>query len=424
MDKQLILTENMQKKVAEFSDKLSPELFNLFENCYKRTWLSTMEKLEDGSTFVITGDIPAMWLRDSSQQVFHYLPLTSDDIVVQNTIKGVIRRQITYILIDPYANAFNRENNCNGHPNDITAQSPWVWERKYEVDSLCYPIRLAYTYWKKTGSKDIFDDNFKRAVITAIDLWKREQRHTELSAYRFERKGCAESDSLGNNGLGSKVGYTGMTWSGFRPSDDACQYGYLIPSNMFAATVLGYIEEIMHSVYGDKAVEKGAQRLKQEIDAGVKKYGIYHHETFGDIYAYEVDGLGHYNLMDDANVPGLLSLPYLECCDTGDTIYRNTRKFILSKQNPYYYEGKSAKGIGSPHTPKGYIWHIGLIMQALTSTDKNEIHTLLKMLETTHAGTGNMHESFLPDDPSRYTRQWFALADSLFSELILKIWDK
>jgi meiotically up-regulated gene 157 (Mug157) protein len=224
-----------------------------------------------------------------------------------------------------------------------------------------------------------------------------------------------------NNGCGAPVGYTGMTWSGFRPSDDACTYGYLIPANMFAVVVLGYIQEISKNVINDMQIYESATSLKAEIDEGIKKHGIINHQVYGDIYAYETDGLGSYNLMDDANVPSLLAIPYFGYSSVDDPIYQNTRRYILSKDNPYYFEGKYAKGVGSPHTPDGFVWHIGMIIQALTSKDKNELDEILTYLEQTDAGTGFMHESFNPNNPNEYSRQWFAWANSLFGELIFKL---
>ncbi|MBD2867357.1 glycoside hydrolase family 125 protein [Paenibacillus arenilitoris] len=398
-----------------------PRMARFYRNCFYNTLETTTEVLDDGTAFVFTGDIPAMWLRDSSAQVRHYIPLAAGDDRYRQIIEGLIRRQMSYIRIDPYANAFNKEPNNQGHKGDLTEGSPWVWERKYEIDSLCYPIQLAYLYWQATGRTELFDDAFKETVNAIIGLWTAEQKHEEWSPYRFQRLNCPESDTLKNEGLGTPTAYTGMTWSAFRPSDDACAYHYLIPSNMFAVVALRYVQRIALDVYGDEALEAAAGKLCGEIDAGIRAYGIFKHHQFGDIYAYETDGLGRYNLMDDANVPSLLSIPYMGYAPADDPIYRNTRRFILSRENPYYYEGKAAKGIGSPHTPSGYIWHIGLTMQALTSDDDEEIRELLAMIVSTDAGEGFMHEGFHADNPAEYTRPWFAWANSLFGELIYKL---
>lgn len=420
MDK---LPSAVEKAVRCTMEKLEgrAKLQSMFKNCFENTLVTTTELTGDGDTFVFTGDIPAMWLRDSSAQVRHYIPFAGQDEALAEIISGLIKRQIKYINIDPYANAFNREANGKCYRLDITERSRWVWERKYELDSLCYPMQLAYLYWKAAGRVDIFDDAFRKAMETIVDLWTVEQRHPEKSRYRFQRNSSLESETLSNGGLGGETGYTGMTWSGFRPSDDACKYGYLIPANMFAVIVLRYMGKIAAEVYEDKRLEHKAVSLKEEIDSGIQTYGVYRHPVYGRIYAYETDGLGNYNLMDDANVPSLLSIPYLGYRDENDPIYINTRRFILSEDNPYYYRGIFADGIGSPHTPKGYIWHMALCMQALTSKDRDEIEKILGQLESTDNDTGFMHEGFNPDKPAEFTRPWFAWANSLFAELICKI---
>ena len=395
-----------------------PKAVEVFEQCFLNTLQTTTRWLEDGSAFVFTGDIPAMWLRDSSAQVKHYLPYCGQDETLRRLIVGLIRRQTQYILIDPYANAFNQQPNGHGHGEDQTEQNPWVWERKYEIDSLCYPVQLAYLYWRQSGSVEVFDGDFLRAMRTILALWRREQRHGEMSPYRFARTDCPDSDTLRNDRRGMPVNYTGMTWSGFRPSDDACQFHYLVPANMFAVVVLGYMAAIARDIYADAELEASATALQREIEYGIHTYGMVAHSRFGKMYAYETDGFGNYNLMDDANVPSLLSIPYLGYTRADDPVYQNTRRFLLSEENPHYHRGSHAQGIGSAHTPPRHIWPMGLTMQALTSDDAVEIEGLLDMLLRTDAGTGFMHESFHCDDPAVYTRAWFGWANSLFCELV------
>lgn len=408
-------------KIESIIEELAfmPRLDSTFENCFMSTIQTTTELMEDGSTYVFTGDIPAMWLRDSSAQVKHYIKFASNSSYFQRVIEGLIKRQIMYILIDPYANAFNKNPDGQGHSDDVTMQNPWLWERKYEIDSLCYPVELAYLYWKASGNNNIFDENFKSAIDCILNQFKKEQKHSENSSYRFERHGFPKTDTLRENGIGMPVNYTGMTWSAFRPSDDVCKFGYHIPSNMFAVVVLGYISEISNTIYHDSMTTNKAKHLAEEIEYGINTYGKFLHPIFGLIYAYETDGFGNYNIMDDANVPSLLSIPYIGYRDAADPIYQNTRRFALSRHNPQFYEGKFAKGIGSPHTDPGFIWTIGIIMQALTSTDRIEILQLIKVLMETDAGTGFMHESFNADNPEEYTREWFSWANSLFAELII-----
>ena len=405
-------------KVCARLEKSSPKLAQLYRNCFPNTIATTIQEQEDGSLFVITGDIPAMWLRDSAPQVDHYIPL-ADDPEVASIVRRVVEKQFKYVLIDPYANSFNPAPNGEGHITDIPRNGPWVFERKYEIDSLCYPLWLCYRYWKATGDNAVLAQ-LPAVVETILGVWRTEQHHVEKSPYRFTRTDCPYQDTIHNNGMGAPVAYTGMTWSGFRPSDDACTYGYLIPSNMFAVVVLGYAAEML----GDHPLAAEALALRAEIQEGLKKFATVEHPVHGTVYACEVDGMGNYLLMDDANIPSLISAPYLGYTTTDDPIYRNTRKMLLSSDNPYYYEGKCAKGIGSPHTPPRYVWHMALAMQGMTSDNKEEMKAILDMLTTCDGGTGYMHEGFHVDDPTVFTRPWFTWPDSLFCEFVNKCMDE
>lgn len=419
----LTLPATIQEVLAEAEEKLAhrPKLLQLFKNCFPNTLETTTKLLDDGTTFVITGDIPACWLRDSVEQVIQYVPFARHDPALQRIISGLIKRHIQYILIDPYANAFNESaNDWHWNTADITDMSPWVWERKFEIDSLCFVIRLAHTYWKETERTDIFDANFKMAMKRMFEVFKTEQHHLEQSPYRFTRNNGIPEDSLRNNGLGMPVNYTGMIWSGFRSSDDACDFHYNIPGNMFAVVALRQMQEFAEWVFRDMDFHAELKELEFEVDHGIKLYGIYRHPEFGPIYAYETDGFGNYCLMDDAGTPGLISIPYLGYVDKEDPVYQNTRRFALSQENPFYFEGKAAKGIGSPHTPQGYIWHMALSMQGITADSNEEKLAMIDMLEATDADTGYMHEGFHSDDPQIFTRKWFAWSNSLFSQLVYK----
>lgn len=394
-----------------------PEVYALFEKCFLNTYQTTLKKDEEG-TFVITGDIPAMWLRDSSAQVRPYLILAKEDREIASMLKEVIQRQWKYILMDPYANAFNRTADNKGHQQDHTDMTPWIWERKYEVDSLCYPIQLTYLYWKATGDETVLNETLKEVLAVIHDLWRVEQDHEENSPYRFQRDDCRVSDTLLRDGKGGYSVPTGMTWSGFRPSDDACLYGYLVPANMFAAVVLDYAKEMLVTM-GESDLGEKMAALGREIRDGIEAHAVVDHPEFGKIYSFETDGAGRYNLMDDANVPSLMAIPYMGYADAEDETYVNTRNFILSRHNPYYYEGKKASGIGSPHTPDHYIWHIGLAVQGMTAISRKERDAIVNMFKNTHGGTGFMHEGFDADRPEEFTRDWFAWANSMFSEFIL-----
>lgn len=398
-----------------------PKLWDYFRKCFLNTIETTVQQ-SDGDTFVITGDIPAMWLRDSTAQVLHYLRF-ADHSEVADMVEGLLQRQADCILRDPYANSFNREEiSGSPHNRDLPRVSGWVWERKYEIDSLCYPLWLAEKFYNKTGRTAFLNEKFADAIRAVLTVFRTEQNHS-TSPYYFIRTDCPPSDTLTCEGRGEPVAVTGMTWSGFRPSDDACKYGYLVPSNLFAVRALKSAEKLA-SLAGWQDLAAQSAALGAEIAEGVRKHGLVEHPEFGRIYAYEVDGLGNANLMDDANVPSLLALPYLEVCEKDDPLYLRTRAFVLSSENPYYYQGSLARGIGSPHTPAGYIWPIALCVQAMTSTDVGEIANILKTLMNTHGGTGFMHESFDPNAPEQFTRDWFAWANSMFGELVFRLYEE
>jgi uncharacterized protein len=399
-----------------------PELSRLFTACYLNTLETTVELLDDGTTFVLTGDIPAMWLRDSSAQVMPYVPLAARDEDVRRLVRGLILRQADFIHVDPYANAFNREPIGPGTPGDQPEADAWVWERKFELDSLCYPLELCYAYWAATRDNTTFDASVHEMMWIVVRLLQTEQDHDRSSRYMFRRASpWAPFDTLPCNGYGTPTGRTGMVWSGFRPSDDACTFGYLIPANMFAVVTLGKLATLARAIFHDDQLAEAALTLRTEIDAGIQTFGVVEHPRYGRIYAYETDGCGNHCLMDDANVPSLLSIPYLGYRPGSDPIYRNTRRFVLSAANPFYRAGSVAEGIGSPHTPREYIWPMAVAMRGLTACDHNERLQALRMLVDVAAATGTdlMHESVDPNNPRQYTRAWFAWANSVFAQLVL-----
>lgn len=396
-----------------------PELMKVFENCYMNTLNTTIKDMGDGTVHVITGDIPAMWLRDSTAQVRPYLFCAKENDKIKELIAGVVRRQFQYICIDEYANAFNEQPNGACWEKDDPDQNPWVWERKFEIDSLCYPVQLAYLLWKNTGCVSQFDENFFNGVDKIFHVFSTEQFHEERSAYRFLRKSALFQDTLSRDGKGALVkSGTGLIWSGFRPSDDACTYGYLIPSNMFVVVIMGYLEEMAKELFHNEQIEKAAGLFREQVREAIEKEGKTYTEEFGMIYAYEVDGYGMYHLMDDANVPSLLAAEYL-----GYPVDRqaaeNTRRYILSDANPYYYKGTKAAGVGSAHTPSGYIWHIAMAVQGLTSTSKEEKRRILEDMTSTTGGKGVMHEGFFCSDDCKFTREWFSWANAMYAELFL-----
>ncbi|STY44974.1 Uncharacterized conserved protein [Listeria grayi] len=414
--------KNFMQTITEKCGTAHADWAKNFNACFANTLLTTIKRLPDETTFVLTGDIPAMWLRDSTAQVRPYLVVAKEDAEIAKMIAGLVERQMQFICLDPYANAFNETANGAGHQTDHTEMLPEIWERKYEIDSLCYPVQLSYLLYKATGDTSHFNATFEQAVDKILAVWETEQHH-ENSPYRFVRDTDRKEDTLVEDGAGSKVAWTGMTWSGFRPSDDACIYGYLVPSNMFAIVVLDYLREIFTTILPSEQKTAQIKQLRDEIEKGIKTYGVTTSETGEKIYAYEVDGKGSAKIMDDSNVPNLLSAPYLGYCDADDPLYLATRKVITSKENPYFYEGEYAKGIGSSHTPPEYIWPIALAMEGMTTTSKAEKERILNTLVACDGGTNLMHEGFDVNNPNNYTREWFSWANMMFCELVMDYFD-
>lgn len=418
----------IENKISEVKDFIADkELAVLFENCFPNTLDTTVNftfENDSPDTFVITGDINAMWLRDSSAQVWPYLSFINEDAKLKDMIRGVINRQTKCILLDPYTNAFSNGEESSEWANDFTEMKPGIHERKWEIDSLCYPIRLVYSYWNITKDTSCFSSDWQSAAKLIVKTFKEQQRKTDRGNYRFGRATSWSTDTVPGNGFGNPIEPVGLIASIFRPSDDATIFPFLIPSNYFAVITLRRIEEIFIKIFNDTAFAKECENLAREIEKAIKEYVITNHLHFGDVYAYEVDGFGNKLFIDDANIPNLLSLPYLECCSLSDHVYMNTRKFILSKFNPYFFKGKEAEGIGSPHTLVNKIWPLSIIMRALTSTDDQEVIQCLTYLKSTNAGTGFMHESFDKDNAKDFSRSWFAWANSLFGELILLLYNE
>ncbi len=379
------------------SPSLNAKLDVLYRSAYDETIMRHALAQRDGTTYVSTGDIEAEWLRDASATVRPYIGLSQHDPDVQSILRGVLARQAKYILIDPYANAFTR--------------SYGVAERKFEVDSLLYPIWFAYDYYKQTGDRAIFTPELRRAFAKVVATMRDEQHHPQRSRYTHPQ--------LANNGRGSAVKYTGMVWTGFRPSDDPARYHYNIPVNMFASVVMKDLTVIERDVWHDPKMAENAWGLSVEIQRGIEQYGTLELQPFGRIYAYEVDGLGHANVMDDANIPSLLSIPYFGYLPKTNSLYLATRRFALSDRNPYFFKGKYAQGIGSPHTPHGYVWPLALCVQALTATDDREVDQVFAWIAVSDVGDHRLHESFNSDWPESFTREDFAWPNALYAELVL-----
>ncbi len=430
LEERLFFSETIEKKIKEVKKILkdAPYLAWMFENCFPNTLDTTVHYsvTEDGEddTFVYTGDIHAMWLRDSGAQVWPYVQFAKKDEKIRRMVRGTILRQLKCICLDPYANAFNIGPTGSEWQSDYTDMNPYLHERKYEIDSLCYPIRLAYYYWQLTGDDSIFGDLWREAVGKILKTFREQQRKEDKGPYRFMRTTNRQYDTVCNDGYGNPVKPVGLIASVFRPSDDATVFLYLVPSNFFAVTTLRKMADVLSKVNHDAATAAECTALAAEVERALKQYAVYQHPKYGPIYAFEVDGFGNQLLMDDANVPSLLAMAYLGDVPVDDPIYQNTRRFVWSEDNPYFFRGRVGEGIGGPHIGHDMVWPMSIMMRAFTSQSDDEIAQCVQMLVDTDNGTGFMHESFHKDNAANYTRSWFAWQNTLFGELILKLIDE
>ncbi|CAF0975562.1 unnamed protein product [Rotaria sordida] len=415
------------------------ELAWLFENCFPNTLDTTVEFDIKGAaqnhpdTYVITGDIDAMWLRDSSAQIHPYLPLMKYDKKLRQLIEGVLLRQFICIQRDPYANAHYKDLHriSEWKYKDETEMRDGVHERKWELDSLCYVLRLIYSYWEEVNHDLTFfhdyKEEFKKTIRIILQTMKEQQRYNGSGSYTYQREG-APPDPRGHHAKPN-----GLIYSYFRPSDDLQTYPYLIPSQFFAHHSLKLLLELVKNINWTDDFSNDILSLishlrnilfDDNIKNNIETLITFQHKKYGLIYSYEINGVGDRNLMDDANIPSLLSLPYLCPNDISinDSIYQNTRKFVLSKDNPWFFNGSVLEGIGGPHIGYAMVWPLAIIMRGLTTNDDNEIRLCLNMLQRSHANTGFMHESIRVDNPMKFTRSWFAWANSLFGEFIWKLY--
>jgi meiotically up-regulated gene 157 (Mug157) protein len=402
-----------------------PELAWMFENCYPNT-LDTTVKLGtvDGKpdAFVITGDINALWLRDSSAQMQTYVHLAPQDADLRRVFQGLIQRQARCILIDSYANAFMEDPNApSSLPaiGDKTDMKPGVAERKWEIDSLCYPMRLAHGYWTATRDTAPFDALWSQAMARAVATFREQQRKDGPGPYHFQRVDKSPTETLMLEGYGTPTRKVGLIHSGFRPSDDATVLPFLIPSNLFAVSALRMLAQVHHEARGDAAAATDCLALAGEVETALNAYGRMSDGQGGEVWAYEADGFGSTIFMDDANVPSLCGLALLGAADRNDPLFRRTAALAWSPRNPFFFSGKAAQGIGGPHVGLDMIWPMSIMVHARNSDDDATVLQCLRWLKASHAGTGFMHESFNKDDPNTFTRPWFAWANGLFGELIL-----
>lgn len=425
--KRLFSSPTIEREIERVTSQLTnKKLAWMFANCFPNTLETTVHArhLSDGrpDTFVYTGDIHAMWLRDSGAQVYPYVQFADRDKALSDMIAGVVNRQMMLINIDPYANAFNDGVSGAENKSDVSERMPpEVFERKWEIDSHCYPIRLAYALWKSTGRTDIFAEEWVEAMRNIYSTLREQQRKGGEVPYSFLRTTDRQLDTKCVRGYGSPIRPVGLIASAFRPSDDATTFEFLVPSNFFAVTSLRKAAEILESVNHQDELAQNCRALADEVEQALREYAVVDHPKYGKIYAYEVDGFGNRLLMDDANVPSLLAMAYLGDVAADDPIYQNTRRFVWSEDNPFFFRGDAGEGIGSPHIGYQVIWPMSIMMRAFTSTDDEQTKACILQLLNTDNATGFIHESFHKDDASDFTREWFAWQNTLFGELILKL---
>ncbi|KAI0968251.1 glycoside hydrolase family 125 protein [Xylaria arbuscula] len=428
-----------------------PDLSRLFENAFPNTLDTTItwkgfanNGTDEELTFVTTGDIIAMWLRDSANQLRSYKSLlkanTSTDSLA-SLFRGTINLQARYIIQNPYCNAFQAPPESGLPPetngaatNDQVSpgySSDFVFECKYELDSISAFLQLSWDYYDKTQDTEFFGKyKWIEGVKTILDVAEgllvgtyADDGSVNTSPYTFQRTTTSATETLTNSGAGNPVkSGTGLVRSAFRPSDDSTIYQLFIPANMQFSSYLGKCAEIAKAHDADLAQKMSD--FANTVRDGINNYGKVKHATFGEIYAFEIDGFGSSNLMDDANVPSLLSAPILNFLDVSDETYQNTRKFVLSTWNPYYMHGPVINGTGGPHVGPGRAWPMSVITALLTSDDDSEIVAGLQTLVSSTAGLGLIHESINTFNASQWTREWFSWANGLFGEMLLGLKDR
>ncbi|TVY36000.1 Meiotically up-regulated protein 157 protein [Lachnellula occidentalis] len=398
-----------------------PDLYRLFQNSFPNS-LDTAVKWKgvaannsnEELTFLITGDINAMWLRDSANQMQSYLPLVtanSSKNSLASLYRGVINLQARYILEAPFCNSFQPPvesgigpSKNQDTPDDFTPaiSTNIAFECKYELDSLAAFLELSADYYEATTDIDFFR-NFQwvDAINTIIATTESLLVGTYSSngsvntlPYTWQRTTTSATETLDNSGRGNPVqDDTGLIRSAFRPSDDSTTYQLFIPANMMFSRYLDSASKIMANISNQRNLANHMHNFSGRIRDAITKHGIVNHPTYGSIYAYEVDGYGSQNIMDDANIPSLLSAPFLGYLDQNDKVYQNTRKMIFSKDNPYYMRGPVINAVGGPHAGYGQAWPMASIVRIFTTNDTAEITTALQELVSSTDGLGLIHES-------------------------------
>jgi uncharacterized protein len=411
------------------------DLARLFENAFPNTLDTTVKWHVDGTessskkpkdgkwggaqSFIVTGDINAEWLRDSTNQLLQYQPLAKKDKKIQSLILGAINTQAEYVIESPYCNAFQPPppsfipHTGNGQDDKVhpVYEPTFVFECKYELDSLAHFLALTNQYYAHTKNIDFLNMRWYVALETILKVLDEQSEPTfdqeggffSKNQYTFQRNTNLGTETLNLAGQGNPLGAgTGLIRSAFRPSDDATIFGFYIPANAMMAVELKKAGAMLYE-HGQKSQALKLTARGEALEKSIWKHGVVNHKVYGDVFAYEVDGYGSHLMMDDANLPSLLALPLLGFVDVTDKTYQNTRKMILSKSgNPYFLQGKHFNGIGGPHIGLQNAWPMSLLIQAMTSDDDSEIDILLQLVLRA-SPLGLIHESVNVNRVSDYT---------------------
>lgn len=439
-----------------------PDLARIFENAFPNTLDTTVRwhvdginthapktklardrrKWEGAQSFIVTGDINAEWLRDSTNQLAQYQALAKNSPELFNLILGAINTQAEFVIESPYCNAFQPPSPSRLEPTHMGTEDAvhpvyepsTVFECKYELDSLAAFLSLGNQFYKSTGSTAFLTERWYLALDSLLAVLDKQAQGTFdadsqrllKNEYTFRRNTWTGTETLSLDGLGNPLASgTGLIRSAFRPSDDATIFGFFIPGNAMMAVELNRTSTLLQAVSGtDPHIHELAQSLLQrsaQIEKAIYAHAVITHPTFGPVFAYEIDGYGSHLLMDDANMPSLLSLPLLGFLDpTSHPIYQNTRRMILSSAgNPYFLRGPAFHGIGGPHIGLRNAWPMSVLVQARTSRDDDEIRACLDAVKNVSL-LGLVHESVdVQWGGERMTRTWFAWANSVFAQTLL-----
>ncbi|TCP36608.1 glycoside hydrolase family 125 protein [Sphingomonas sp. BK235] len=401
-----------------------PKLAWMFENCYPNTLDTTVLSVTDDDAFVITGDIPCLWLRDSSAQLRPYLHLAKGDPALTRLFRGLIARQARCVLIDPYANAFLQDpggrTDLDSSQHDQTEMKPGVAERKWEVDSLCYVLRLASSYWGATKDRAPFTAEWAESARAIVRTFREQQRRDGSGPYHFQRSSVQPTETQLWS-VGNPTRKVGLIHSSFRPSDDATILPFLIPANIFAARTLRELATVATEARGDTALAADAAALAAEIEAALAAHGRMRLADGSEVWAFEVDGFGNALFMDDCCELSLSGLAFLGCASLDDPLWRRTEAAAWSERNPWFVRGRAGEGLGGPHAGFDLIWPMATLVRGASSRDDALTRACLKSIRDTDADTGFVHETFHKDDPARFTRPWFAWANGLLGETLVSL---